>query len=74
MRNDWHKRYEAAQEEACASRVAWNEAEQVMARANARRHNAERRLDAVLREGLDQFEESWQFPTFYNQETKNAQQ
>ena len=59
MSNDWHKRYDAAQEEACAARVSWNLAEEAMARANARRHNAERRLDAIFREKMDELDAGW---------------
>jgi hypothetical protein len=59
MSRDWHKRYEAAQEEACCARLEWNEAEKAMARANARRHNAERHLDSIFREKLDQIDSGW---------------
>lgn len=53
------KGYDAAQEEACVARLAWSEAEQAMARANARRHNAERALDAIFRERMDGLDAGW---------------
>jgi hypothetical protein len=62
MIDDWHKRYEAAHEEACAARLEWGEADRAMARANARRHNAERRLDALFREKMDELAAGWRFP------------
>jgi hypothetical protein len=51
---DWNKRYEAARIEMEEARILWNEAESTMARANARRHRAERECHRLFQERIDQ--------------------
>ena len=50
--DDWHKRYGTANAEAEAARIEWALAESALARANARRHRAERIVHQLFLERI----------------------
>ncbi len=51
---DWRTRMEAARIEFEEALIQWNEAESLMARANARRSRAEREFHRIFQEKMDE--------------------